>query len=379
MVLTKDMLEQRNENALLKMLSVNSRASLQEISNELHISKTTAYALLAETIKKYGLRFCPEISLENLWRMEFARQARSQTKRGIIGGATEIVANTGFNEYMLTINFEGEKPSDNSIASALGNNYMIQFAASGKGAYDVFAYMVSRTYDDIRYFLDKFNAKLNKYSMAENVNRIWTTHGFFPASEELVQQFNLFDSYKNILLGFIKDGRATFSDIGSKYGQGSTQMLYAYERLVRTGVLKHMTYIEEIPKRKISAIAQISISNESIFEKSKEQWYEDMVKQSEDECVYTYIADTFSPIGSIAIINVKDNKELSREMQKLSSLRGAHVKFTAIKSVLIGSIAVRNFDMRYSNIYAYLESKNKVKKITMKEQKIVETPDLITS
>ncbi|MEM3781395.1 MAG: AsnC family protein [Candidatus Micrarchaeaceae archaeon] len=370
-------IEQQNEDALLKLLSVNARASLQEIAATLHMSKSSTYALLEKTIEKYGLRFFPEISLENLWRMEFARQARSQTKRGIIGEATEIMANAGFNEYALRIKFEGKRPESKELANALGNSHMVLFAAPCKGACDFFAYLVSRTYEDVKYLLGKFNAKLSNYSMIEDVSRIWTSHGFFPASTELVSQFNLFDSYKNLLLGLMKNGRAAFSEIGAECGQGSTQMLYAYERLARTGVLKRMTYIETAPERSAAVIAQLSISNSKLFESSKEKWYEDMVSQNSRECAYSYIADTLSPLGIIAIISAKNRKEVDSEMRKLASLRGAHATFARIESTLLGNIAVRNFDMRYSDMYAYLESRNKVKRLTPSEQRIVETPNQI--
>ncbi len=58
--------------------------------------------------QKYQLSFVPEINFENLWHMEFAREARKQTKRGIIGEAGNIVANAGFNEYAIVIKFSGK-------------------------------------------------------------------------------------------------------------------------------------------------------------------------------------------------------------------------------------------------------------------------------
>ncbi|MGC8676155.1 MAG: hypothetical protein ACP5T3_01385 [Candidatus Micrarchaeia archaeon] len=359
-----DEVDAEKENELLKILSIDSRQSLQDLSNALHISKTATYNLLSEATRKYGLHFYPEISLENLWHMEFARQARAQTKRGIIGEATEIMASVGFNEYALQIKFEGKKPDDSEMAAALGKSGIVQFAATTRGKQDVWAYLVARTYDEIRYFLEKLNKNLDSYSMTETVSNIWTKLGFFPLSAQLVQNFNLFDSYRNLVLGLMENGRATFSDIGSKYNQGSTQMLYAYERLARTGVLRHMTYFETSPLRKVAEIAQIRINNAESFEKSKEQWYKDMVEQSEKgECAYTYIADTLSPLGSIAIISASDNAALEREMKKLRAMRGASAEFSAVAKELIGRIAVRNYDMRYSEMYEYLASRNKVKKI----------------
>ena len=366
-----------SESELLKLLSVNSRIGIDELAQKLHVSKSVVASLLEQAKAKYGITFVPELSFDNLWHMEFARQARMQTKRGIIGEASEIIANTGFNEYALQINFLDKAPSDKELADALGDSYIVQFLARTKGKYDIWAYLVSRTYEEIRYMLEKMNKKLGKYSMTESVSRIWTEHGFFPISAKLVQQFNLFDSYKNLILGLLENGRRTFSEIGGTYAQGSTQMIYAYDRLIKTNVIKRMTYYESTPERRFGAIAQITVTNQEQFEKSKEAWYTSMVKQDEEgECLYTYIASTMEPMGSIAIINTKTNDELKGQIDKLSSMQGASVSYSLLQNAIIGKIGIRNFDMRYSDIYAYLESRNKVARFEPRLSKSVEeAPD----
>ena len=350
-----------DEKALLKLLSINARITNEDIAKRLHLSKQEASKLFDYVVSKYGLKFVPEISLENMWHVEFAKQARLQTKRGIIGEANELVSNAGFNEYSLKINFIGSKPGKEELYEAARSIPEMQFITMTSGHYDAWAYLVSRSFEDIRYALSNFNKKLEKYDKKENLAKIKTNFGFFALNKQLVERFNIFESYRNLLSGLIENGRATFTEIGAKYQQGSTQMLYAYDRLVRIGVLKRVTYYETKPERTEASIIEIAITNEAKFEREKERWYLRMVDEAnKSECKYTYIADTLSPLGLIAIINTKTEKEINEEENALKKMNGATIETTEITEPVIGSMGIRNFDMRYSCIYDYLELKNKV-------------------
>ncbi len=346
---------------LLKFLSVNGRATIQEISQKFKINPDAASKAIEELISKEGIVFSPEINFENLWLMEFAKQARQQTKRGIIGGANEIISNTGFSEYVLKLEFES-LPNENDLTKAADTKEKyVQFLATTKSK-NAYGYVLARTYDDINYLLSEMEKKLSKYKFKASAIRLFPEWGFFPITAEMINSFKLFDSYKNLLTGLTKDGRASFSDIGSAYSQGSTQMLYAYDRLIRTRVLKWITYyIQNLDSYSI-AFFEIAV-NGIAFEKEKEKWFMRMVKA--DFCPYIYLARTVSPLGYFGILASQSKEELKKEIGFVEGFKNADTKVDMLDKVLIGKIGLRYFDMRYSAAYYYLEDKGLVEKLNL--------------
>jgi DNA-binding Lrp family transcriptional regulator len=344
--------------ALLKFLSVNGRATIQELAQKFGMKPEEVSKDLEELSSREGLTFAPEINFENLWLMEFAKQARQQTKRSIIGEASEIVANAGFSEYLLKLDFES-MPKYEELANATSTKERyVQFLATTKSK-KAYGYVLARTYDDISYIVRGIQSKLSKYQFTLSVIRIFPEWGFFPIDTDMINSFKLFDSYKNLLAGLTKRGRAPFSEIGAEYGQGSTQMLYAYDRLIRTRVLKWVTYyIANISQYSI-AFLELTLKG-SGFEKEKEKWYLKMVKS--EVCPYVYMAHMLSPLGYFGILAFQDKDELEKEINALSKFKYAESKVEMLDKILVGKIGLRYFDMRYSSAYAYLESKGLVER-----------------
>lgn len=289
--------DQGMRDAILKQLSVDARISMKTLSGSTRSAKGNAYGLFKEVVDEYGLRFVPEISIENLWKWEFIKKARMQTKRGIITEAMDAIPITGFGEYLVLVKFRGAAPGEDSIVEALGASYAPQFAARLRGNdHDLLVYVVSRSYEDALEFANAFGRKLGKQRMVTQVDRIWGNFGFFPLNAKVISQFDIFDSYKNLLIGLNGSGRDTFSEIGRKAGQGPAQMLYAYDRLVRTGIMKRITYYEEKPKSRINVLLTLKITNVKSFGETKDAWFMRLIKEygnAENECVF--MCDTASP------------------------------------------------------------------------------------
>jgi DNA-binding Lrp family transcriptional regulator len=373
----------RNEelkSRMLRVLSVNARISMQDLANRLGTTKVNIYGLFNELLKEYNIDFVPEISIDKLWKWEFIKKARLRTKRGIISEAMEELPLTGFGEYLILIKFIGKKPEDEEIRKAIGNSYVPQFIARIRGEYDLMIYAVARSYEDAMSFTDTLNKSLFKYNMLAYTNRIWGCFGFFPLSNKLIEQFDIFDTYKNLLFGLNGAGRNTFTEIGKKFNQGPAQMLYAYDRLARTEILKRVTYYEANPRANMSMAIMLKIENTKAFEASKNTWLMRVVKEYENkENEYVYMCDMANPKGMLIIMNFNGKERYDRFFSCLRTcLKGVEVSKMQISKSLLGNLGLRDFDMRYSAQYKCLERNKLVPALKERlTESLIENPDAI--
>ncbi len=368
------------QNKLLKLISPDSRISMHELADELNLTKTSMPLFFDDLVNEYGVKFVPEINLSSVWKLEFITHARMQTKRGMLRETPEAFQTMGFEEYLIFVRFPGKKPKDADIMNALHNGYNVQFSASLKNQYDLMLYAVARNLDEINYFARKFSTALSKYKAELYIDRISNTYGFFPVNSSLIGQFSIFDTYKNLLIGINENGRENFSKIGERFKQQSAQVLYAYDRLRRNDILKRVTYYEEKPKNKISKLLIIKINNESEFEKSKDKWFEEAVKTEENKhSAYTFMCDISSPRGMVAILSFESEAEARKTANRIRSmLKGAEINDISLGATLTGHMGIRDFDMRYSSIYAYLAGRGIVKRFDAHaaDIQVTENPEL---
>jgi DNA-binding Lrp family transcriptional regulator len=356
------------KSRILRLLSVDARISMQDLANDLKTTKVNAYNLFNEVSNEYGMRFVPEISIDKLWKWEFIKRARLRTKRGILAEAVEELPLTGFGEYLVFIKFSGKKPDDAEIVKAMGTSYAAQFAARTRGEYDLVIYVVERSYEDAVRFTDMLSRNLGKYKMLAYTSRVWGSFGFFPLNNKLIEQFDIFDTYKNLLFGLNDGGRSTFTEIGKRYSQGPAQMLYAYDRLARTEILKRVTYFESRPGNSFSIVAIVKTQSENQFDESKDRWFASLVRnydKNTNECIF--MCDTPTPKGMVVVGSFANKSAADRFLSAMKSgLKGAQVGSMQILKVIVGSLGVRDFDMRYAPQYKHLERKKMVPALARK-------------
>lgn len=375
-----DASKQELKSKVLRILSVDARISMQDLANELKTNKVNAYNLFNEAAQEYGVSFVPEIRIDKLWKWEFIKRARLRTKRGILAEAVDELPVTGFGEYIILIKFVGKEPQDDEIIKAVGNSYVPQFVAKVKGEYNLFAYAIARSYEDAIHFTDTLNKNLSKYNMIAFTTRVWGNFGFFPLSKALIGEFDIFDTYKNLLFGLNDSGRNTFTEIGKRFNQGPAQMLYAYDRLSRTEILKRVTYFEAKPSTHYNFIAMVKIENSKLFEESKCNWLMKLVKEyekNENECVF--MCDTPAPKGMFVVASFENKQRADKFFACMKHCaKGIDTSTLQISKVLLGSIGIRNFDMRYASQYKMLERRRLVPALNEKPAEIVvENPDAL--
>ncbi len=378
------LIENREEmkHKILRLLSVDGRMSIRDIAAVLKTSKATAYNMFQETVEEYDLRFTPEIDVGELWRYEFVKQARTHSKKEILEDVVDKVPLIGLEEYIVLLKFTGKIPPEDRVAKALGDSYMPQYAARLRGDYDFLIYLVAREYFDVAAYLIEVGKKLKGFKFTTDLQRLSRGYGFFPLRTELIKQFNLFDTYLNLLVGLNENGRATLSEIGrnAKKRTGSAQMLYAYERLKKTGILQRVTYYEARPKNVINAIIQVNVTEQYAYQASKTKWHMRMVKGYADQHnEYTFMCDISSPLGFLMFASFENGDEEEEFYDEIkSTFKGAELKFYTITKALLGHLGIRDFDMQYTNQYKSLERQRLVPKrrISSIKDEAVENPDM---
>ncbi|MCL5238928.1 MAG: hypothetical protein M1286_00425 [Candidatus Marsarchaeota archaeon] len=364
---------------MLRLLSVDARMSMQDLANNLKTTKVNAYNAFNELSGEYGMRFVPEIGIDKLWKWEFIKRARLRTKRGILAEAVEELPLTGFGEYLVFVKFIGKKPEDGEIVKAMGGSYAAQFAAKVNGENDLVIYVVERSYEDAVRFTDVLSKNLSRYKMVASTTKVWSRFGFFPLSNKLIEQFDIFDTYKNLLFGLNDGGRNTFTDIGKRFNQGPAQMLYAYDRLARTEILKRVSYFEAKPRSTYRIVAVAKIENDKEYEEAKNGWFIKLVKEYEKrENEFVFMCDTPSPRGAVVIAELASKTAANKFLSRMKSgLKGAEISSMQLTKVLVGNLGVRDFDMRYTSQYKRLERNRVVPSIAEKGVEAVENPNAI--
>ncbi len=340
---------------ILKLLSVDGRASIQDMAKKLGVPKTTAYNLFLEVEKEYGLKFVPEININQIWKYELVKLSREGSKREILSKTIDKMHDIGFEEYVIFIKFLGKIPLENEIRTALESSYIPQFAAIVRGTYDLVVYGVCRSYRDIDSLVISVGNKLKYYDFRAEVNRIERTFGYFPIRSELIKQFSISDNYKNLMFNLNKNGRMELKKV--EENNPSKSQNYNLEKLKKTGILNRITYYETKPKNVINAIIRFSVINHAKFSNSKIKWFTDFVnsnKNSHNE--YVLICDISNPQGVLIFCSFENNQKAESFFSQIkNSLNGVEFEYITMSVTLLGNKGIRNFDTTYTDQNKELE------------------------
>ncbi|MGI0141470.1 MAG: hypothetical protein ACREBF_02350 [Candidatus Micrarchaeales archaeon] len=338
---------------MLKILGINARTSNSNLAKLLEIPKSTAQMLFAELVKEYDLHFTAEIGIEELWRWEFVKQARTYNKKGILEKVIDNLPELGFEEFIIFLKFLDGSPSAEELSRAAGRSYIPQFVGMLHGEYDVVMYAVARNYDGANRFVIELGKQLHKYKVTSDLLNITRMYGFFPLGKKLIEQFHIPDTYEHILMGLHNEGRMEFSGIAKKFKHGLPHILYAYDRLKKTNILTRLTYYEGKPHNIFSVLIRIKIVNETDYFESRGMWFLDMVKNSENKHTnYTFMCDISNPQGILLLMNFADGDAAESFVAKLRKLlRGAEISYFVLTKIVFGNLGVRDFDMKFTVQY----------------------------
>ena len=157
-------------------------------------------------------------------------------------------------------------------------------------------------------------------------------------------------------------------------------MLYAYDRLARTEILKRVTYFESKPGGSFGIVAIAKVQSEKEFGDSRDKWFAKLAKEYDkrtNECIF--MCDTPSPKGIIVIADFANKGAANRFLSTMKrGLKGTQVSKMQLGKALVGSLGVRDFDMRYTSQYRSLERKKLVPAAATKSfETPVENPNAV--
>ena len=349
------------KNEILRMLSVDGRRSMADMATKLGIPKATFYHIYVDLVNEYGLRFVPEINLEEVWRYEFIRLSKKGDKREIVERQIDKSGKLGFSEYTLFIKFTKKQPSDKELASVFSEGYFTQFIAKLDGDYDLFVYGVTRSYREASATISSMLEKLN-YDMEIVMDRVFTEFGFFPLRRELVEEFQILDTYKELLLALTNDGKAEFQEIAKLNKKTPEHFMYAYQLLRRSGILREVTYYETMPKNTVNAMIMLHITNPHAFKTSRNALYKDVISYNGAHSEYVHICDSSSPYGMLLTCSFPSSDALGKFVDRIKKgVSGISIKTYLLTGVIYGNLGTRNYDARYSMQYKALERQKLVR------------------
>jgi DNA-binding Lrp family transcriptional regulator len=362
----KDKKKQEMKDKILKILSVNGRASSNEIAVGIKMPKPSSYNLLNEVINEYDLHFVPEIDIRNIWKYEIIKLSKTHSKREMLHRTIEQLFELGFDEYFFFVKFIGRVPSDEEIKKAAKDSYVTQFISRLDGKqYDLVFYVVSKGFIHAEYNLVKFLKGLGKYNYSASMTKVTRDMGFFPLNNEIIDKFNIADNYKSILMSLNENGREQISELAKGSAEKRVKLIYAFDRLSRTDILPRITYYEGKPRSANMAMMTIKVINMPVFEKTRSRWFMTMLKDYENKPnEYIFVAEMTNPLGLIIFLNVERRervKEIADRIRK--DVSGIEINYSFVEGVIRGKFAIRNFDIRHSRMYEILESENLAPKV----------------
>ena len=166
-------------------LSMDSRASLDEIAEYAGLTRDQARGRVKNLVEEYGIRFVPEINLRNLQKDEYLGLSWGKSKREMLGMLTSGANfSIGFEEYVAFIEFK-EGRTDKEILKAMEGSYIPQYVARMSGQSSLMIYAVARNSEEISRFIYKFMNNLDKFNSTVRLQFIYTTFGYFPLNDRL--------------------------------------------------------------------------------------------------------------------------------------------------------------------------------------------------
>ena len=347
------------EEKVLTLLSMNSRTGIDKISAETGIKRGQVYTLIKKLIKKYGIRFVPEIGLDCVWKYEFLGQSWGKSKKELL---QTNMKKLGFEQYIAFIQFKGqEKPTHEEILKATEGSYIPQYIARTTGGCSLFMYLVARNSLEVSAFTYTFLKNLSKFSMELRLKFIQPTFGYFPLCDGLIQQMQIQARYQKLLLALNKNARVKFTALLNDFGGVSDMTMSELgSRLRETGLLRRSTICITRPREQLTKLFVFSIVDMQKFQKNRYAWFLELVKSRFRD--YVFMADIEDPFGIMIITKfetVLEAEEFKEEIDKLDM--GVKLEESTILESVRGELGIRNFMPEETPQYNALKAKGLIK------------------
>ncbi len=334
------------EDELLRILSMNGRASIPLIAKITGMSNAAAEYRVKKIEEKYKIKYLPEIYTSKL----------------------------GYIDFIIFVKFEGAIPSIEEMRKELSRFPRVQLAIATHGKYDLFIYFVAETeYLPVTYEwlaqeeLYKFRSGVFKaYAAKWYASPFFRTYGYVPLRDEFfdVVKDRIWKKSKEsprpapgqllsreyaVLKELNEDGQAEFTSIDEKYGFDRGRSDYTYDKLVANGTIKRITMTMQEPPVKYVAIICMDLVQNDAFAASRPELLRNIIEKSTPINKYALVGDINAPYGGIFVLPVEHEGTLEKVEKQIKDMGGTNVYTLLASETIVGSLCYRMYDNMYSS------------------------------
>ncbi len=354
--------EEEQNRRIIEILSTNSRTPLQNIADEIGITRQAVMHRIKNLEERFGIEYVLDMYIQNF----------------------------NLYRYIITIKFEKGKPSAEDIKSRLENDPNVQFVAFTKGEFDLFIYVIFPGVvglEDWLYNMRK-NSTFIRYKSEWRVSYI-TGGGFrfrdifFTGilSKKVWQRTReqprrkigqIFRREYAVLQALNRNSKWYFKNIDREYNLGKGTSNHTADTLIRERTIERCTLTMQKPPIKYTAILTISQNDMASFEKGRQNLFLYMLM---DKGLwsnrFTLMADISSPANILLLVPIYEDGELERVERSISDIiKGNPISSTIITNVVFGSLIINKVEPK--RLYQYRELVSKYK---MDENEILKCID----
>jgi len=325
---------------ILHALSENCRRSVSSLAKELRCAPKTVKKKLLALEKEYNIRYTLELSEQEL----------------------------GFNAtYFVLVKFS-KPPDEKLLVAALRKYSMPQVAALTKGDFDMFIYVVARTPLEFSKWANYFRQTLTEYIERWEgglITGFW--FGFFPLSEELLEQANINEKEKLMLRLLVRNARISLKDLARRMNMSISTVRYHLNKLLESKIVRRATIIMERPPLHTHYIGVYGYRMTKNFLKNdlgvralitEEPLYESINRLLP---VFNVAGANFDDVIMYSVSDLEDGYNFHNEVIRRFGSELRDYKFAFVLKIVKGNLPFRKVSIKkdyrvdFMDIYDYLE------------------------
>ncbi len=333
--------------ALIKELSMNSKASVKEIATNTGLKQSTVNSRIKKLTSTYGIRRTIEMKPETF----------------------------GYTRYLILAKFSSSTPNSDELKRLILQEPGIQLAVSCRGDYSLILYVLARSNEELEKMLYRIRSSHIFFSKPSiwNVSyliepygwyipfrdeffdsikdRVWKRSGDTPRKKP--EQFFL--SEYAVIKEMNSNAETSFKDIDEKYHLNPGVAQYAYHKLIAKSTIKRPTITMLKLPVKYFAFLYLVQKDVPRFNSTIIEYFKNIVEENEyPSNRFTYVADSSAPYGIVLIAPIFNDGDFESIVSSFSNVKGIKIRTAVITNTIIGEFGIRKFDIKESSNYKVL-------------------------
>ncbi|HUY70368.1 MAG TPA: Lrp/AsnC family transcriptional regulator [Candidatus Baltobacteraceae bacterium] len=310
---------------MVRLLSYDSRITVSELAEQLHMSRGTATSKLSAIEKRLGMSYTLEFD---------------PVKLGLV------------NPHVILVRFR-RTPDYLDVARVLSQSYVTQFAARTKGSYDLLVYANAYSLPEYLTWDMRMRAQLMKrYKMEwESSTVSFNRMGYFPVKDDAIDRLDIAPKYRKMLKLLNLNSRMPINQIGRILKINYKTAIYAFNTLLKLGYIKRFT-VNLAVRDNISLMARFNRFVPTLDYQGVEDVVKDMFTSDDKFPLVNRTLLATNTVGSYdsfdlgAYDNFKAGYAHGVELynKRLEKYDITKTEYGEVKDILIGKLPIRSID-----------------------------------